>query len=109
MNPSALEDRTPFRRCHASSLHQSATTCADSLATRTFPLAMIGRGNLQVRFLLETATTETAQAVVREIREGLRLSPVSGGGGGGMDTEETEALVLDSGLGGGGRGREKSP
>lgn len=70
---------------------------------------MIGRGNLQVRFLLETATTETAQAVVREIREGLRLSPVSRGGGGGMDTEETEALVLDSGLGGGGRGREKSP
>eukprot|EP00752_Nemacystus_decipiens_P018674 g16742.t1 len=57
-----------------------------------------------VRFLLETATTETAEAVVREIREGLRLSPVSGGGGGGMDTEETEALVLDPGLGGGGRG-----
>eukprot|EP00903_Cladosiphon_okamuranus_P011447 g10784.t1 len=58
-----------------------------------------------VRFLLETATTETAEAVVREIREGLRLSPVSGGGGGRIeDTEETEALVLNPGLGGGGRG-----
>lgn len=63
----------------------------------------------QVRFLLETATPETAEAVVREIREGLRLSPVAGGGGGGggmEDTEETEALVLGAGLGGGGRGRE---
>ncbi|CBJ26655.1 conserved unknown protein [Ectocarpus siliculosus] len=53
-----------------------------------------------VRFLLETATADTADAVVRELRERLRLCPVVGGGGrGGVeDTEETEALVLNPGL-----------
>ncbi|CAM9248195.1 unnamed protein product, partial [Ectocarpus sp. 12 AP-2014] len=53
-----------------------------------------------VRFLLETTTADTADAVVRELRERLRLCPVVGGGGrGGVeDTEETEALVLNPGL-----------
>lgn len=53
----------------------------------------------KLRFLLETATGETAEAVVREIREKLRLSPAGGGTGGGRgvntgvgtDDEETEA------------------
>ncbi|CAN0438314.1 unnamed protein product, partial [Hapterophycus canaliculatus] len=53
-----------------------------------------------VRFLLETSTAETADAVVREVREGLRLCPVAGGGVG-EDTEETEALVLNPSLRGG--------
>ncbi|CAN0115626.1 unnamed protein product [Ectocarpus fasciculatus] len=53
-----------------------------------------------VRFLLETATADTADAVVKELRERLRLCPVAGAGGrGGVeDTEETEALVLNPGL-----------
>lgn len=57
-----------------------------------------------MRFLLETATPDSAEKVVREVREKLRLSPAGGnghGGGGGMEeTEETEAPWFDSSGGG---------
>ncbi|CAN0020481.1 unnamed protein product, partial [Laminaria digitata] len=54
----------------------------------------------QVRFLLETATQDTADSVVKEVREKLRLCPagVGGVGGGGMnESEETEAPWFNSG------------
>lgn len=56
--------------------------------------------------MLETATAETADAVVREIRGRLKLCPVAGVGGAEEETQETEALVLDPSLRGG-RARER--
>ncbi|CAN0392200.1 unnamed protein product, partial [Ectocarpus sp. 13 AM-2016] len=51
----------------------------------------------QVRFLLETATADTADAVVRELRERLRLCPVVGGGAAPSDSDTSgDALTLEA-------------
>lgn len=69
------------------------------------PIPLPNNATDQVRFLLETATAENAEIVVRELREKLRLCPVGSSVGvdGGMvadsSGEETEAPWFNSGAG----------